>query len=151
MNPTVPADAGSSVPTATEVWFAMNSLVRDQAKSSRDRISAVIDIPFSRFRALRRIAVRDLTQRELAERLGVDAPAASGIVNDLVERGLATRRPHPTDGRCKLVTITEEGRRAVAAVTEDPATAPPMFAALDATQLRTLADLLESLRVAADG
>ncbi|MGV9711292.1 MarR family winged helix-turn-helix transcriptional regulator [Gordonia sp. NPDC003424] len=150
MRTTVPAERDSAAPTATQVWFAMNSLVRDQAKQSRDRISAVIDIPFSRFRALRRIAVQDLTQRELAERLGVDAPAASVIVNDLVDRGLATRRPHPTDGRCKLVTITEQGRHAVSAVTEDPTTAPPMFDALDSDQLRELGGLLEALRVAAE-
>lgn len=150
MSTTVSSDRAAEAPTATEVWFAMNSLVRDQAKQSRDRISAMIDIPFSRFRALRRIAVQDHTQRELAERLGVDAPAASTIVNDLVDHGLAARRPHPTDGRCKLVTITDAGRRAVAAVTADPAAAPPMFAALDSEQRRTLGELLEALRVAAE-
>ncbi len=128
----------------------MNSLVRDQAKQSRDRISAIIDIPFSRFRALRRIAVQDMTQRDLAERLGVDASAASGIVNDLVARGLAVRHPHPTDGRFKMVAATKEGRRVVAAVTDDPASAPPMFDALDEQQLRRLADLLATLRAAAE-
>lgn len=140
----------SSTTTPTEVWFVMNSLVRDQARASRDRISAIIDIPFSRFRALRRIAVHDLTQRDLAQRLGVDASAASGIVNDLVDRGLAARRPHPTDGRYKLVTATDEGRRVVAAVANDPASAPPMFDALSQTELADLARLLELMRAAAE-
>ena len=150
MNTTVPGERSTATPTPTELWFAMNSLVRDQARQSRDRISEVIDIPFSRFRALRRVAGGDLTQRELADKLGVDAPAASGIVNDLVDSGLVARRPHPTDGRAKMVTITDIGRRVVDTVVDDPKTAPPMFTALDAAQLRQLGELLETLRAAAD-
>ncbi|MCR8897093.1 MarR family transcriptional regulator [Gordonia sp. GONU] len=136
--------------TATEIWFTMNSLVRDQAKQSRAQISEVIDIPFSRFRALRRVAVRPMTQRDLAERMGVDASAMSGIVNDLVGRGLVTREADADDGRCKRVTITDAGRRVVDEVTENPATAPDMFAALDDEQLRRLAELLDLLREAAE-
>ncbi|AZZ82212.1 MarR family winged helix-turn-helix transcriptional regulator [Gordonia alkanivorans] len=136
--------------TTTEVWFAMNSLVRDQEKQSRARISEVIDIPFSRFRALRRVAVRPMTQRDLAERMGVDASAMSGIVNDLVARGLVTREADADDGRCKRVTITDAGRRVMDEVTANPATAPEMFAALDEAQLQQLAELLDLLRAAAE-
>lgn len=136
--------------TATEIWFTMNSLVRDQAKQSRARISEVIDIPFSRFRALRRVALRPMTQRDLAERMGVDASAMSGIVNDLVGRGLVTREADADDGRCKRVTITDAGRRVVDEVTENPATAPDMFTALDDEQLRRLGELLDLLREAAE-
>ncbi|NED64068.1 MarR family transcriptional regulator, partial [Streptomyces sp. SID10244] len=77
-------------------------------------------------------------QSDLARRLGIDAPATSGIVNDLVDRGLVTREPHPTDRRYKVVTITDEGRRIVDSVIADPAIAPTMFAALDDEQLRDL-------------
>ena len=145
-------DVGADVrsQTATEVWFTMNSLVRDQARESRTRISEVIDIPFSRFRALRRVAVRPMTQRDLAERMGVDASAMSGIVNDLVDRGLVTREADAAAGRCKRVTITETGRRVVDEVTANPATAPEMFAALDEVQLGQLAELLDLLRTAAE-
>lgn len=107
-------------------------------------------MPFSRFRALRRVAVRDLTQRELTDRLGIDAPATSGIVRDLVGLGLVEQHPHPTDARCKVVSITESGRRAVASVVDDPGIAPSMFAALDDTELRELARLLEKLRRAGE-
>ncbi|MHC3004309.1 MarR family winged helix-turn-helix transcriptional regulator [Gordonia sp. GN26] len=145
-------DVGADVrsQTATEVWFTMNSLVRDQARESRTRISEVIDIPFSRFRALRRVAVRPMTQRDLAERMGVDASAMSGIVNDLVDRGLVTREADADDGRCKRVTITETGRRVVDEVTANPATAPEIFTALDEVQLGQLAELLDLLRTAAE-
>ncbi|WP_232715148.1 MarR family winged helix-turn-helix transcriptional regulator [Gordonia metallireducens] len=147
---TTDAGTGPRSQTATEVWFTMNSLVRDQARESRTRISEVIDIPFSRFRALRRVAVRPMTQRDLAERMGVDASAMSGIVNDLVDRGLVTREADADDGRCKRVTITDAGRRVVDEVTTNPATAPEMFAALDEVQLGQLAELLDLLRTAAE-
>lgn len=137
-------------PTVTEVWFAMNSLVRDHATDSRAQINRVIDIPFSRFRALRRVAIADMTQRDLAARMGVDASAMTGIVNDLVARGLVERRPHDTDGRIKYVTITDAGRRVVRAVIDDPTTAPPAFEALDDDQVAELGRLLEILRVAAE-
>ncbi|GAB98422.1 putative MarR family transcriptional regulator [Gordonia namibiensis NBRC 108229] len=147
---TTDVGAGPRSQTATEVWFTMNSLVRDQARESRTRISEVIDIPFSRFRALRRVAVRPMTQRDLAERMGVDASAMSGIVNDLVDRGLVTREADADDGRCKRVTITDTGRRVVDEVTANPATAPEMFAALDEVQLGQLAELLDLLRAAVE-
>lgn len=142
--------SSAEAPTAAEVWFTMNSLVRDHAAESRARISRVIDIPFSRFRALRRVAIADVTQRDLAARMGVDASAMTGIINDLEALALVERRPHHSDGRIKYVTITEEGVRAVRAVTDDPTVAPPAFSALDDDQLAQLADLLEILRVAAE-
>lgn len=140
----------ATAPSAAELWFAMNSLVRDHAAESRSRIDARIDMPFSRFRALRRVATRDLTQSELARRLGIDAPAASVIVNDLVDRGLVSREPRADDRRFKIVAITDAGRTVVDSLMSDPAIAPDMFDALDHTQRRELAGLLGLLRARAD-
>lgn len=129
----------------------MNTLVRDYGNDARrERIGELVDMPFSRFRALRRIAVTAMSQRELADRLGVDAPAASGIVDDLVDRGLVTREPHPTDRRCRLVTITDAGAKIVAEVAADPTVAPRMFEALDEDARRRLGALLDVLREAAE-
>jgi DNA-binding MarR family transcriptional regulator len=52
---------------------------------------------------------------ELARFLGVSTAAASGIVDRLVEHGHAERTAHESDGRRTAVTISESGRRAVAA------------------------------------
>ncbi|MCH5642812.1 MarR family winged helix-turn-helix transcriptional regulator [Gordonia sp. ABSL49_1] len=144
-------DSDKAAPAVTELWFAMNSLVRDYQSGAHARISELTDMPFSRFRALRRIAVKAMPQRELAARLGVDAPAASGIVDDLVSRGLVTREPHPTDRRSRLVTITTDGARIVADVAADPSVAPTMFEALDADGRRELGRLLGLLQQAAEG
>ncbi|MAU82826.1 MarR family transcriptional regulator [Gordonia sp. Z-3] len=144
------AEAPETAPSATELWFTMNSLVRDHAAESRSRIDARIDMPFSRFRALRRVATRELTQSELARRLGIDAPATSVIVNDLVDRGLVSREPRADDRRFKVVAITDAGRAVVDSLVSDPAIAPDMFDALDEAQRRELAGLLGLLRARAD-
>ena len=110
--------------------------------------AAHLDVPFSRYRAMRRIVVRPWSQRELAEQLHIDAPATSVLVTDLCERGWATREPDPADGRRKLIEATDLGRAWVAEVRRLP-TPPAMFDALSETERRELALLLDKLRQAA--
>ncbi len=51
-----------------------------------------------------------VTQQDLVERSGYD-PATTGKMLRLLEkRGLVERNAHPTDGRAKHVTLTDEGR-----------------------------------------
>jgi DNA-binding MarR family transcriptional regulator len=50
---------------------------------------------------------------ELARILGVTSAASSGVVDRLVARGHATRRPHEKDGRRTVVTISDSGREEV--------------------------------------
>jgi DNA-binding MarR family transcriptional regulator len=47
----------------------------------------------------------------LAERLGIDASYVTAIADQLEERGLIERQPHPTDRRIKSLVLTDEGRR----------------------------------------
>jgi DNA-binding MarR family transcriptional regulator len=61
---------------------------------------------------------------ELARLLGVTSAASSGVVDRLVARGHATRRPHEHDGRRTVVTISDSGREEVLGYLM------PMFAAL---------------------
>lgn len=51
-----------------------------------------------------------VTQRALADALGVTPRAVTGIVDALAEAGLVRREPHPTDRRATWVTPTERGR-----------------------------------------
>ena len=110
--------------------------------------AAHLDVPFSRYRAMRRIVVRPWSQRELAEQLHIDAPAASVLVTDLCERGWVTRVPDRDDGRRKVVEATDLGRAWVAEVRQLP-TPPAMFETLSASERRQLAGLLDKLRQAA--
>ena len=47
----------------------------------------------------------------LADRLGIDASYVTTIADQLEERGLIERQPHPTDRRIKSLAPTPEGRR----------------------------------------
>lgn len=52
-----------------------------------------------------------LTQRELVERTASDHNTLRAMLVLLERRGLVERRPHPTDGRARRVSLTSEGRR----------------------------------------
>lgn len=47
------------------------------------------------------------TPTDLAGTLGVSGATVSGLVDRLVATGMAERRPHPSDGRVRLVSATE--------------------------------------------
>jgi DNA-binding MarR family transcriptional regulator len=57
----------------------------------------------------------DLPVGELAARERVQPPSMTRTVNCLEEGGYVARRPHETDGRQVLVTLTESGRATVLA------------------------------------
>ncbi|GIH04711.1 hypothetical protein Rhe02_27780 [Rhizocola hellebori] len=50
-----------------------------------------------------------LTQRSLAQALGVSARNITGLVDALVATGFVSREPHPTDRRATLVSFTKQG------------------------------------------
>ncbi|MER6224688.1 MarR family winged helix-turn-helix transcriptional regulator [Streptomyces sp. 900105755] len=59
--------------------------------------------------AFSRLAPDGATVTELAAHLGVTKQAASQLVDDIVRRGYAERRPHPGDARARLIVLTERG------------------------------------------
>ena len=81
---------------ARAAWAVMCDLVLDNQR--RQEVSEAVGLPFARVRALRRIADSPMTMGELAAALGVDAPNCTTVVDDLEERGLVERRPHPPTG-----------------------------------------------------
>ncbi|HET7430316.1 MAG TPA: helix-turn-helix domain-containing protein [Nocardioides sp.] len=67
------------------------------------------------FRAL---AAESLTTSALAERLGISKQGAGQMVDDMTRRGYLQSRPDPTDGRARLLELSERGRAALAAARE---------------------------------
>ncbi|WP_020117832.1 MarR family winged helix-turn-helix transcriptional regulator [Streptomyces canus] len=59
--------------------------------------------------AFARLAPDGATVTELAGHLGVTKQAASQLVDEIVRKGYAERRPHPADARARLVVLTERG------------------------------------------
>jgi DNA-binding MarR family transcriptional regulator len=50
-----------------------------------------------------------LTPGELAAKEGVQPPSMTRVIAALEEFGFVSRKPHPTDGRQAIVTLTESG------------------------------------------
>lgn len=112
----------SADPSLTRrAWRAMSELALD-----RERKIAAADalgLSWTRVLALRRLAVKPHTQRGLAQSLTADPPYVTLMVDDMEQRGLVRRTPHPSDRRAKLVELTASGRAAAAradAILDEP-------------------------------
>ncbi len=125
---------------ARQAWSAMCDLVLDNER--RRAVSDAVGLSFGRIRALRRIDRAPMTMGELAAKLGIEAPYATLVVDDLERQGLVERRPHPTDRRAKLVSTTARGA-AVARRAEEIMNRPPAaLTALGPDELEALARIL---------
>jgi DNA-binding MarR family transcriptional regulator len=127
--------------TARDVWLLISDLVLDNQR--RREVAEATGISFGRTRAVRRLARRPMSMRELADALGIDPPNASVVVADLESLGLVRRRPHPTDGRAKVVEATRKGRQLARRADAILATPPEALAALGDDDLETLRRVLE--------
>jgi DNA-binding MarR family transcriptional regulator len=95
-----------------------------------------------------RLAPDGATVVELAEHLGVTKQAASQMADELVHKGYVERRPHPTDARARLLTLTDRGWACTRAA-DEAATAVlrPWADALGPDQLATVRAALSRLTV----
>ncbi|GAA3124148.1 MarR family winged helix-turn-helix transcriptional regulator [Streptomyces echinatus] len=68
--------------------------------------------------AFARLAPDGATVTDLAVHLGVTKQAASQLVDEIVRKGYAERRPHPEDARARLIVLTGRGRACTRAAEE---------------------------------
>jgi DNA-binding MarR family transcriptional regulator len=125
---------------AREVWLLMSDFVLDNTR--RRDVADAAGMSFGRTRALRRLARRSMSMRELADALDIDPPNATVVVAELESQGLVQRRPHPTDGRAKIVEATPEGLELARRADEILAAPPDGLAALDPSDLAALREIL---------
>ncbi|MFJ9539356.1 MarR family winged helix-turn-helix transcriptional regulator [Streptomyces sp. NPDC101225] len=93
--------------------------------------------------AFTRLAPDGATVTELAVHLGVTKQAASQLVDEIVRKGYAERRPHPGDARARLVVLTERGWACTRAAEEAAAEVVQAWARLlGEGQVRALRDQL---------
>lgn len=132
----------SDNPLADEVWRTMAEVVIDNRDSWKRAVVERSRLPFSRIRILKRLGRRSMSVKELAHAATIDAPAATVAINDLEGRGLVVREIDPANRRCKIVSLTEDGRAMLRVIdaTEDPA--PEALASLDDAELRSLRAIL---------
>jgi DNA-binding MarR family transcriptional regulator len=87
-----------------------------------------------------------ISQRDLAEVLGLDPSQVVLLIDELADAGLVERRPSGTDRRTKLVVATEAGRQVRAPAVDDVAAAvAAQLTELTATEQFLLRDLLSRL------
>jgi DNA-binding MarR family transcriptional regulator len=121
---------------AWRVWEDLSTLVL--AHTRRREVAEALGMSFGRVRALRRIAERACTGRELAARIGADPPFVTVVVDDLEARGLVAREPHPSDRRAKIIRVTAAGKRAADKANRILGTPPEGLQALSDEDLATL-------------
>ena len=122
----------------------MCELVLDNVR--RREVAEELGLSFGRIRAVRRVARRPMSMRELADALGIDPPNATAVVDDLEALGLATRRPHPDDRRARLVEATAEGRKVARRADLILSTPPAAVGSLPPSDVTELRRILHGLR-----
>jgi len=88
-----------------------------------------------------------MSQRALADLVGVEGPSMVSMLDRLEREGLVTRAPSPTDRRVKLVHLTEAGTALYKQVKEQAnAVRGALLGDIDPEQLKAATELLELLR-----
>jgi DNA-binding MarR family transcriptional regulator len=127
-----------------DAWQTMADLVLNNER--RREVLEHTGLSFGKTRALRRVAVRPISMRELADSLALDPPNLTPIVDDLEQLGLVERQAHPTDRRVKLVAVTPKGAE-LARVAEEILDRPPVgLVELPHEELETLVRILMRVR-----
>jgi DNA-binding MarR family transcriptional regulator len=130
------------------------------ARLARVLEHACTDLSLAQYRVLATVAAGGERATQLAERLALAKPTVTAVVDGLVARGLLRRDEVASDRRAARLTITPEGRRALAAAertlasrlgelfarAEDPDRAAAALADLGAALDRLLAERLGGRR-----
>ena len=92
-----------------------------------------------------------LSQRALADLVGVEGPSMVAMLDRLERDGLVTRIASPSDRRVKLVQLTEAGRKVYAEVKKEAnGIRASLLAGVDPKALAVAAEVLEAVRVQID-
>jgi DNA-binding MarR family transcriptional regulator len=134
---------GELVRYQTELWYELDARVR-----------RAHDLPLERFEVMRVIqeAGGSCRVNDIAQRLAITGGAASKLVDRLERSELAARRPHPSDRRSALVSLTREGGFAYseALVTVERELDALIGAVMSFTERRQLLEILWRLQGALD-
>ncbi len=131
--------------TSRAAWSSMCDLVLHNVR--RREVSESLGMSFGRIRAIRRLAKRPMAMSELASALGIDAPYATVVVDDLESQGLVRRKPHPADRRTRVVEATRKGKEVARRADAILGTPPPALDALSHKDLELLMKILERVEL----
>jgi DNA-binding MarR family transcriptional regulator len=118
----------------------------------RRRLRTSFDTTLPRFDLLAQLdrTPQGMTLGELSQRMMVSNGNVTGLVDRLVEQGLITRRPSPTDRRAQIVSLTAQGRKFFRAMARTNADwIGEIFGGLDADDIASLMRLLAKTKTSA--
>jgi len=93
-----------------------------------------------------------LSQRALADQVGVEGPSMVSMLDRLERDGFVLRSPSPLDRRVKLVQLTDKGRQIFEEVRREAMSVRgELLAGADPAQLAAATSLLEALRARIEG
>jgi DNA-binding MarR family transcriptional regulator len=146
--PSVPDQPAPSDPAdlPAAAWQLMRQFVEANGTSPVLRERLGLGAGSGRIKVLFLLRERPMTLAQLADAHGVDRPYATIIVDKLEHLGFVERKPHPSDRRSKVVSLTPAGRDAAALAETIIGEPPAALRALDAGQLTELVGLLSRLR-----
>jgi DNA-binding MarR family transcriptional regulator len=81
--------------------------------------AAAHDLSLTQLRALAILRDREPKMAELADHLGLDRSSVSGLIDRAARRGLVRRDSSSDDGRAVRVSLTEDGHRLAAVMTDE--------------------------------
>jgi MarR family transcriptional regulator for hemolysin len=122
-------------------------------KAAVDRRLKYLGVSQASWTTIAAIAKSDvsMSQIELANRLGLEAPTMVSMIDRLVKSELVTREPSSSDRRIKLIVLTEAGMQLYGKVKAEAAIVRnELLADVDATTLRIATELLEHLQSVTD-
>ena len=110
----MPTEVSKLVRTDAGLSSALRISVMRLARRLRSERDATYDLSLNQLSVLGILERHGaLTVGQLAAYERVQPPSMTRTVGCLVDRGLAARDPHPSDGRQVVVVLTEAGRRLV--------------------------------------
>jgi len=151
MQASVSKSSSAQPPAATELASELLALWRHVIgfggpDGGAFEIFEQLDLTLTQVKALSALSGRELTVKELAERLGLSLPGASRAVDALVARELLHRREDPDDRRQKRLRCTESGHDALRRLDEARLAGIAAFAAaLPAAQCKRLSAALRPI------
>jgi DNA-binding MarR family transcriptional regulator len=122
-------------------------------EANQDRLLDTVELSNTKMLALQHLLHADepLSLGDLAERLQVVKSNMTQLVDNLEAAGLVLRVPHGSDRRCKVLALTDEGRRQADAALEAVQPLVKRIAALYTPQEQeTFSELLQRLNEALD-
>ncbi|MDH2416240.1 MarR family transcriptional regulator [Nocardioides sp. CER19] len=101
-------------PAERELLRALRDFVASD-EAARRATGRRMDLGVSDLRATRFVMTacsrgEPVTPRDVARHLGLTTAATTTVLDRLVEAGHVERRPHPTDGRSKVLVVTDHAR-----------------------------------------